>query len=148
MKKQVFRCILCFIIWRRSIAFLTIQVDPKILQNGRRTQRIIIHVPDPVVGVWARARQRTAATKQDVGSDSKDDEKSLQDPKFIERNKRWIIVVDDEEPIRMAVGDFLYDQGYQVTACADADSMLKLVSSSNQDPDDGELSTLPDVIVR
>ena len=80
------------------------------------------------------------------------------DPKFIERNKRWIVIVDDEEDIRLAVGDYLYDQGYQVTACADADSMLEVCSSSNinnptrldddDDDDGGKLPTsIPDAII-
>jgi DNA-binding response OmpR family regulator len=84
-----------------------------------------------------------------MDSNSNDDEAYLQNPKFIERSKRWIVIVDDEEPIRMAVGDFLYDQGYQVTACADADSMLQLCSSSNEDLKDGALTTtIPDAIIR
>jgi hypothetical protein len=69
----------------------------------------------------------------------------IQDPKFLQRNKRWIIVVDDEEDIRLALGDFLYDQGYQVTACADADSMLEVCAGSRSD---GELTPVPDTIIR
>jgi DNA-binding NarL/FixJ family response regulator len=49
--------------------------------------------------------------------------------KFQRRNRRWVVIVDDEESIRLAVGDFLYDAGYQVSACADADSMLDLLLS-------------------
>ena len=66
-------------------------------------------------------------------------------PKFIERNKRWIMIVDDEEEIRLAVGDYLYDQGYQVTACADADSMMDVCA--NPKPEDETLPAIPDVIV-
>ena len=51
---------------------------------------------------------------------------------FRRRNKQWIVLVDDEESIRYAVGDFLYDRGYQVTACADANSMLELIFERNR----------------
>jgi DNA-binding NarL/FixJ family response regulator len=47
------------------------------------------------------------------------------DPMWQERAKRWIIIVDDEEPIRQAVGQLLFDRGYQVTACADGPTALK-----------------------
>lgn len=64
-------------------------------------------------------------------------------PKFVERNKRWVILVDDEESIRLAVGDYLFDQGYQVSACADADSMLEVCTKPKSD---GELP-VPDAII-
>jgi PleD family two-component response regulator len=69
----------------------------------------------------------------------------IKDPKFLERSKKWAIVVDDEEAIRLAVGDYLYDQGYQVTACADADSLLEVCAKPRSD---GEISAVPDVIIR
>jgi hypothetical protein len=34
---------------------------------------------------------------------------------FSSRNNHWIILVDDEESIRMALGEFLYSSGYSVT---------------------------------
>eukprot|EP00816_Leptocylindrus_hargravesii_P003880 CAMPEP_0196819912 /NCGR_PEP_ID=MMETSP1362-20130617/72868_1 /TAXON_ID=163516 /ORGANISM="Leptocylindrus danicus, Strain CCMP1856" /LENGTH=263 /DNA_ID=CAMNT_0042198575 /DNA_START=169 /DNA_END=960 /DNA_ORIENTATION=- len=55
------------------------------------------------------------------------------------RTKHMIALVDDEEPIRLAVGDYLFQKGYQVTACADADALLELVSDHRE--------KLPDVIV-
>ena len=60
-----------------------------------------------------------------------DDESALADrirtdPKFLQRNKHWILFVDDEEAIRQSVGDFLYDSGYQVTACADANAAVEV----------------------
>mmetsp|Transcript_105629 Transcript_105629/g.305652 ORF Transcript_105629/g.305652 Transcript_105629/m.305652 type:complete len:205 (-) Transcript_105629:706-1320(-) len=79
-----------------------------------------------------------------ASSSDEDFDDFIHDPLFIERNKRWVILVDDEEPIRMAVGDFLYDQGYQVTACADADAMLDLLADDNAD---GELQRMPDAII-
>jgi DNA-binding response OmpR family regulator len=51
------------------------------------------------------------------------------DRSWKERNKQWIVIVDDEESIRSAVGDFLYDSGFQVTSCSDADSMLEVVNT-------------------
>jgi len=86
-----------------------------------------------------------ASNKNDP--DLKDTKDYIQDPKFVERSKRWIVIVDDEESIRMAVGDFLYDVGYQVTACADADSMLELLSPP-EGSIDGEIANLPDAIIR
>ena len=81
----------------------------------------------------------------------------LRDPKFVTRNKYWVIIVDDEEPIREAVGNFLYDSGYQVTACSDADALLEVCattsSTSNNDDtvqqDDGTLPLpkVPDAII-
>ena len=63
----------------------------------------------------------------------------VKDEKFMERAKRWIIFVDDEESIRLAVGDFLYDQGYQVTACADADALLEILHVDSNDNDSNEI---------
>ena len=37
------------------------------------------------------------------------------DPMWYERSKKWVLIVDDEEPIRQAVGQYLFDSGYQVT---------------------------------
>eukprot|EP00545_Synedropsis_sp_CCMP1620_P001083 CAMPEP_0119007336 /NCGR_PEP_ID=MMETSP1176-20130426/2941_1 /TAXON_ID=265551 /ORGANISM="Synedropsis recta cf, Strain CCMP1620" /LENGTH=294 /DNA_ID=CAMNT_0006959459 /DNA_START=160 /DNA_END=1044 /DNA_ORIENTATION=+ len=53
---------------------------------------------------------------QDFGSESRS--------KYAERSKRWIVLVDDEEQIRKAVGQYLFDSGYQVTACPDAKAAL------------------------
>jgi DNA-binding NarL/FixJ family response regulator len=72
------------------------------------------------------------------------------DPKFMERNKRWVIIVDDEAPIRQAVGQLLFDRGYQVTACADGPTALKVARSkrtnSNEEGVD-QPPALPDVLV-
>jgi ATP-dependent helicase HrpB len=61
---------------------------------------------------------------------SKNDEE-IPDEKFRWRNNQWVILVDDEESIRMAVGDFLFEHGYQVTACADADSLLEVLRAEH-----------------
>ena len=49
-------------------------------------------------------------------------------PKKIRENRYsyWVVLVDDEISIRLAVGDYLYEQGYQVTACADAEAFLDI----------------------
>ena len=78
-------------------------------------------------------------------NDIEEFERIQRDPKFVERNKRWVVLVDDEESIRLAVGDFLYNQGYQVTACADADAMLEICAQPNKE---GELPEVPDAIIR
>lgn len=90
---------------------------------------------------WKRGR-RIHSLKTPADSESS----SEVDPLFVERHQRWVVIVDDEESIRLAVGDFLYDQGYQVTACADADSMLQLFASSNDDATG--LGRIPDAIIR
>jgi len=53
------------------------------------------------------------------------------DPKFHQRSKSWIVLVDDEESIRLAVGKYLYESGYAVTACADAEALLELLTSAS-----------------
>jgi DNA-binding NarL/FixJ family response regulator len=64
-----------------------------------------------------------------------------QDPDWQKRSKRWIILVDDEEAIRKAVGQLLSDEGYQVTACADGPTTLEVLLAQRQ------RSKKPDVIV-
>jgi hypothetical protein len=81
-----------------------------------------------------------------IGKPSSDNTNcKIEDPKFVQRNKHWVIIVDDEEAIRMAVGNYLYDQGYQVTACADADALLEVCAKPGQD---GSLPVVPNVIIR
>jgi DNA-binding response OmpR family regulator len=79
-----------------------------------------------------------------INSDDNDDFEQVKDSQFRERNKRWVVLVDDEESIRMAVGDYLYDQGYQVTACSDATALVEVV---NLPPSENQLPAIPDVIV-
>jgi hypothetical protein len=43
--------------------------------------------------------------------DSDRDFERVRDSKFLERNKHWVVLIDDEESIRLAVGDYLYDSG-------------------------------------
>lgn len=69
------------------------------------------------------------------------------DPKWQERAKRWVVIVDDEEPIRKAVGQLLFERGYQVTACADGPSALKVARSKRAQEGDDQTLALPDVLV-
>lgn len=71
------------------------------------------------------------------------------DPDFQRRNQQWVVLVDDEESIRFAVGDFLYGKGYEVTACADANSLLELIASKNSGgaKKNQQQQRLPDIII-
>jgi len=80
----------------------------------------------------------------DENAPSKPEKYRIRDKAFLERTKQWVVLVDDEECIRLAVGDYLYDNGYQVTACADADALLEVCSRPSVD---GELPAVPDAIV-
>lgn len=90
------------------------------------------------------ARHDTTLRLEMGSNDNTEEIDRIRDKDFMERTKRWIILVDDEESIRLAVGDYLYDQGYQVTACADADAMLEVSAKPQQD---GQLPPVPDAIV-
>lgn len=61
---------------------------------------------------------------------------SREDPMWRKRSECWVIVVDDEEAIRKAVGQLLFDRGYQVTACADGPTALQVASSKTRRTDD------------
>jgi CheY-like chemotaxis protein len=69
--------------------------------------------------------------------------------KFEQRSKRWIILVDDEEPIRKAVGQYLFDEGYQVTACSDAKTALHVSRTKmiDQQGSGMKVPKVPDLIV-
>lgn len=71
-------------------------------------------------------------SENNIGSSSSSNS-NAEDPDFRRRNQQWVVLVDDEESIRYAVGDFLYDQGYEVTACADSNSLLDLIVTRNKD---------------
>jgi DNA-binding response OmpR family regulator len=73
---------------------------------------------------------------------------------FLARNPHWILLVDDEEAIRQSVGDFLFDAGYEITACADAESARNVLirscrrrsrrqEQSNDDGDEMDVRTTP-----
>jgi DNA-binding NarL/FixJ family response regulator len=64
--------------------------------------------------------------------------------RFVGRNQHWIVFVDDERDTRVAVGNYLHNQGYQVTTCSSADALLDLLGNRT---DDGDLPRVPDVII-
>jgi len=69
---------------------------------------------------------------------------SQDDPMWRKRSECWVVLVDDEEAIRKAVGQLLFDRGYQVTACPDGPTALKIAKSKK----DSEGATrLPDCVV-
>ena len=70
-----------------------------------------------------------------------------EDPLWEKRSKRWIIIVDDEAEIRKAVGQFLFDRGYQVTACADAPTAFNVALSKIVTKDGEKIQNIPDCIV-
>jgi DNA-binding NarL/FixJ family response regulator len=81
---------------------------------------------------------------------------SRDDPMWRKRSECWVIVVDDEEAIRKAVGQLLFDQGYQVTACADGPTALQVATTSKKrqassgeggEEDDAQTRRIPDCIV-
>ena len=76
-----------------------------------------------------------------------EDDSVILDPKFLQRNKCWVVLVDDEEAIRQSVGDFLYDEGYSVTACDGADSLIKLLTDNSNGNGKNNQDSLPSVIV-
>jgi len=98
------------------------------------------------------ARRKTVSVEEE-----KEIDKLKNDQTWKERAKRWVVIVDDEESIRLAVGEFLYDQGYQVTACADADALLDVILNSKGAPPTHEKSSnngdvallpaVPDIII-
>ena len=105
--------------------------------------------PAQALPVWLRVRPRHRSNSASIianGKSANDDveEFKIKDESFRERTRHWVVLVDDEESIRLAVGDYLYDQGYQVTACADADALLEVCALPKAD---GELPPVPDVIV-
>jgi len=88
-------------------------------------------------------QDRLLGSKTNIHGKESIEEYKYRDADFLERTKHWVVIVDDEEAIRIAVGDYLFDHGYQVTACADADALLEVCATPRED---GELP-LPSIIV-
>lgn len=65
------------------------------------------------------------------------------DPMWHQRSTKWVLLVDDEEAIRRAVGQLLFEKGYQVTACADGSTALRLAHRMEE----GGKMSIPDAIV-
>ena len=58
------------------------------------------------------------------------------DPQWQERSKFLILLVDDEESLRKAVGTYLDQAGYQVTTCASGEAALEWLDKHPQQPPD------------
>lgn len=58
-------------------------------------------------------------------------DRAAQVPDLIEwRSRRWVVLVDDEFPIRRSVGDYVRNAaGYRVSACSDAQALLDLLEA-------------------
>jgi DNA-binding NarL/FixJ family response regulator len=90
----------------------------------------------------------------DASSETQEFGQQRRDPLWQKRANHWILLVDDEASIRNAVGQLLFDKGYQVTACADAKKAFEVAlnrpSSSTQGYNGGgndSFSSIPDCIV-
>lgn len=85
----------------------------------------------------ARHTRLKSSKNQDLISDRRSS--------FEKRSKQWVVLVDDEEQIRQSVGQYLFDAGYQVTACPDAKTALQV--SRSRVVEDTKLPVIPDLIV-
>ena len=55
------------------------------------------------------------------------------DPRWQERSNHLILLVDDDDDLRQAVGAFLDQEGYQVTACSSAETALEWLNENSTD---------------
>ncbi|CAJ1969592.1 unnamed protein product [Cylindrotheca closterium] len=112
-----------------SLAFIPTQVSPG-THNGNGNGNHQFH---------------TCRSKSNALFDGAIEEFGDRSPEYIKRSDCWIVVVDDEEAIRKAVGQFLYDKGYRVTACADGQTALDVALSRTDD--ENAAKSVPDCIV-
>lgn len=143
---------------RRSRQTQPPQQPRSLLLRGDNTMRYLASNDDDLIDNDENDNNDDTSSSSSSNSSSNTNSK-IRDPKFVTRNKYWIIIVDDEEPIREAVGNFLYDSGYQVTACSDADALLEVCANTSnnsgggeddiQDDDNGDgiLPKVPDAII-
>jgi DNA-binding response OmpR family regulator len=122
--------------------------DPLSAAATRKTKRQLDSFPGhmfmlPFVQYTGRTRSLFSLTYSSFMSKSDEEMNEISYEKIRQRNEQWVILVDDEESIRLAVGDFLFEHGYQVTACADADSLLEVLRAEH---DEGA-NQLPDAII-
>ena len=81
--------------------------------------------------------------------EEEDEEKVEERLLYEKRSNRWVLLVDDEEALRTAIGQFLMDEGYQVTVCHDSSSALDILgyNENNKEEEDEEEYNIPDAIV-
>ena len=100
--------------------------------------------PRPLSHLFTNRDNNNNNSEKNNNSDSIERESRIKDKAFLQRAKHWVVIVDDEEAIRLAVGDYLFENGYKVTACADADAMIHVVSTP---PSEEALPIVPDAII-
>jgi DNA-binding response OmpR family regulator len=103
--------------------------------SGRRK----CHASRPSTSLWLeRKSSKDRAAKSPSSSQngnipgSEREDTKWQDADFVKRNAYWVVIVEDEDAIRQAVGDYLYDSGYQVSACDSARSFQELIRQQQQ----------------
>jgi DNA-binding response OmpR family regulator len=79
-----------------------------------------------------RATKSPSSSQNGNSPESERGDSKWQDAGFVKRNAYWVVIVEDEEAIRQAVGDYLYDSGYQVSACDSARSFQELIRQQQQ----------------
>jgi DNA-binding NarL/FixJ family response regulator len=85
--------------------------------------------------------KKSPSSSRNENSVERDDTK-WQDADFVKRNAYWVVVVEDEEAIRQAVGDYLYDSGYQVSACDSARSFQELIQQQQNEKVETALTSI------
>jgi len=100
--------------------------------------------PRPLSHLFTNRDNNNNNSEKNNNSNSIERESRIKDKAFLQRAKHWVVIVDDEEAIRLAVGDYLFENGYKVTACADADAMIHVVSTP---PSEEALPIVPDAII-
>ena len=80
------------------------------------------------VGDYFNGAKRIVSDVYEIDKDEKKSRNQSQTDVKEWRAKHWIVIVDDEPAIRLAIGDYLYSMGYiVVTACADPLALLEVL---------------------
>ena len=60
--------------------------------------------------------------------------KNVSDPAAKSPTREWVLVVDDDEPIRLMVAECLIDSGVEVVGASSGAKALELLASAEQEP--------------
>jgi DNA-binding response OmpR family regulator len=108
------------------------------------------HASTQSTGLWLEGKppkksrtKKSPSSSRNENSVERDDTK-WQDADFVKRNSYWVVIVEDEEAIRQAVGDYLYDSGYQVSACDSARSFQELIQQQQSEKLETALTSIAD----
>lgn len=112
---------------------------PRIHPHG-----VLIHLTNKPSLIEGRAASNKTRDNYVVADESADPVDKPAWARVVGRNRHWIVLVDDEVDTRMAVGDYLHDQGYQVTTCSSANALLDLMGNRTNE---GDLPRVPDAII-